>query len=151
MLAEHGTVNQTCPPCMFKCVKRNVFEGRHEGLEIDGPEYETAYVFGGLCYIDDLAEVMWLNDICDRLGVDTMSAGNLVALAIECSQRGIIDEKIGWNDADGVAAFLEKMACARASATCGPKASWRSRRSTGSRAWPCTARVWSRPATILAR
>ena len=95
MLAEHGTVNQTCPPCVFKCVKRNtVFKGRHEGLVVEGPEYETAYVFGGLCEIDDFAEIMWLNDICDRLGVDTMDAGNLCALAIECAERGLIDEKL---------------------------------------------------------
>ena len=110
MLAEHGTVNQTCPPCVFKCVKRNtVFKGRHEGLVVEGPEYETAYVFGGLCEIDDFAEIMWLNDICDRLGVDTMDAGNLCALAIECSERGLIDEKIDWNDPVGVGAFLEKI------------------------------------------
>ncbi len=110
MLAEHGTVNQTCPPCVFKCVKRNtVFEGRHEGLVVEGPEYETAYVFGGLCEIDDFAEIMWLNDICDRLGVDTMDAGNLCALAIECAERGLIDEKLTWNDSVGVGAFLEKL------------------------------------------
>ena len=110
MLAEHGTVNQTCPPCVFKCVKRNtVFKGRHEGLVVEGPEYETAFVFGGLCEIDDFAEIMWLNDICDRLGVDTMDAGNLCALAIECAERGLIDEKLTWNDPVGVGAFLEKI------------------------------------------
>lgn len=110
MLEKHGTRNETCPPCVFKCVKHNfVFEGRHKGLEIEGPEYETAYVFGGLCEIDDFAEIMWLNDICDRLGVDTMSAGNLAALAIEASQRGLIDEKMEYGDPDGVAAFLRKM------------------------------------------
>ena len=110
MLEEHGTVNQTCPPCVFKCVKRNtVFKGRHEGLVVEGPEYETAYVFGGLCCIDDFAEIMWLNDLCDRYGVDSMDAGNLCALAIECSERGIIDEKLGWNDPDGVGAFLTKL------------------------------------------
>jgi aldehyde:ferredoxin oxidoreductase len=107
MLAEHGTVNQTCPPCVFKCVKRNtVFEGRHKGLVCEGPEYETAYVFGGLCEIDDFAELMWLNDICDRLGVDTMDAGNLAALGIECAERGLIDEKLTWGDPEGVGAFL---------------------------------------------
>jgi len=94
----------------MKCVKHNfVFEGRHKGLECEGPEYETAYVFGGLCEIIDFAELMWLNDICDRLGVDTMSAGNLCALAIEASQRGLIDEKMDFGDSDCVAEFLRKM------------------------------------------
>ncbi len=110
MLEKHGTEHLICPPCVFKCVKHNhVYEGRHKGLEIEGPEYETAYVFGGLCMIDDFAEIMWLNDLCDRYGVDTMSAGNLCALAIECAERGLIDEKLTWNDPDGVAAFLVKM------------------------------------------
>ena len=110
MLAEHGTRNEACPPCTFKCVKHNfVFEGRHKGLEIEGPEYETAYVFGGLCEIKDLSEIMWLNDICDRLGVDSMTAGNLCALAIEASQRGLIDEKLEFGDPDCVGDFLTKM------------------------------------------
>ncbi len=113
MLEKHGTRNEVCPPCVMKCVKHNfVFEGRHKGLEIEGPEYETAYVFGGLCEIGDFSEVMWLNDICDRLGVDTMSAGNLAALAIEASRRGLIDEKMEFGDADCVGEFLVKM-CTR--------------------------------------
>ena len=110
MLEKHGTRNEVCPPCVMKCVKHNyVFEGRHKGLECEGPEYETAYVFGGLCEIADFAELMWLNDICDRLGVDTMTAGNLCALAIEASQRGLIDEKMDFGDPDCVAEFLRKM------------------------------------------
>jgi len=110
MLAEHGTRNELCPPCVMKCVKRNfVFKGRHKGLEIEGPEYETAYVFGGLCEIKDFSEIMWLNDICDRLGVDSITAGNLCALAIEASQRGLIDEKMAFGDPDCVGDFLTKM------------------------------------------
>lgn len=110
MLAEHGTKSEACPPCVMRCVKHNtVFEGRHKGLEVEGPEYETAYVFGGLCEIDDLAEIMWLNDLCDRYGVDSMSAGNLCALAIEASHRGLIDDKLEFGDPDCVAEFLTKM------------------------------------------
>ena len=102
--------NEVCPPCLMQCVKHNrVPDGPHEGLEIDGPEYETLYVFGGLCQIVDFGEVMYLNDICDRLGVDTMTGGNLCALAIEASRRGLIDLDLDFGDAEGVAAFLESM------------------------------------------
>jgi len=102
--------NEVCPPCLMQCVKHNrVPDGPHEGLEIDGPEYETIYVFGGLCQIVDFGEVMYLNDICDRLGVDTMTGGNLCALAIEASRRGLIDLQLDFGDAEGVAAFLESM------------------------------------------
>ena len=153
MLAEHGTVNQTCPPCVFKCVKHNiVFEGRHEGLVVEGPEYETAYVFGGLCEIDDFAEIMWLNDICDRLGVDTMDAGNLCALAIECvrARPHRREARLGTTPSAS-APSSRSSACARASATCGPRVSSRSTRSTASRTSPCTPRAWRRPATSRAR
>ncbi|MFA4964466.1 MAG: aldehyde ferredoxin oxidoreductase family protein [Thermoleophilia bacterium] len=110
MLAEHGTKNESCPPCVMRCVKHNtVFEGRHKGLEVEGPEYETTFVFGGLCEIDSLAEIMWLNDLCDRYGVDSMTAGNLCALAIEASRRGLIDEKMEFGDPDCVGRFLTKM------------------------------------------
>ena len=38
-----------------------------------------------------------------------MDAGNLAALGIECAERGLIDDKLGWNDPVGVGAFLEKI------------------------------------------
>ncbi len=153
MRERFSVKNEVCPPCLMQCVKHNrVPDGPHEGLEIDGPEYETIYVFGGLCQIVDFAEIMYLNDICDRLGVDTMTGGNLCALAIEASRRGLIDLKLDFGDAEGVAAFLESM-CRRdtSSATCSPRASSQSRRSSGSKASPSTSRAWSRPATIRAR
>jgi len=111
-MREHcATVDQVCPPCMLRCVKLNtVPEGhRHAGLQVEGPEYETLYVFGGLCEIVDFGEIMYLNDICDRLGLDTMTAGNLCGLAIEASQRGLIDMKLDYGDADGVAELLQMM------------------------------------------
>ena len=153
MLAEHGTVNQTCPPCVFKCVKRNtVFKGRHEGLVIEGPEYETAYVFGGLCEIDDFAEIMWLNDICDRLGVDTMDAGNLCALAIECAERGLIDEKLDLERPRRRRRLPREALPARGHRRpVGRGRPARSPRSTASRTSPCTPRAWRRPATSRAR
>ena len=111
MREHYGTVNGACPPCIMQCLKKNtVPEGhRHAGLTIEGPEYETIYVFGGLCEIVDFAEIMYLNDVCDRAGVDTMTAGNLCGLAIEASRRGLIDLGLDFGDADGVADFLMSM------------------------------------------
>ena len=111
-MREHfDSVNGTCPPCIMQCLKLNtVPEGhRHAGLQIEGPEYETIYVFGGLCEIVDFGEIMYLNDLCDRFGIDTMTAGNLCGLAIEASRRGIIDLGLDFGDAQGVADFLMMM------------------------------------------
>ncbi len=102
---------RSCKTCFMGCGKYvSVKEGRHKGLKLEGPEYETIYSFGGLCMVDDIQEIAWLNDICDRLGMDTMSAGNLAALAIEASQRGKISEKLEYGDADAVADLLQKTA-----------------------------------------
>jgi aldehyde:ferredoxin oxidoreductase len=87
-----------------------VVEGRHKGLTIEGPEYETIYAFGGLCLIDRIDEIMYLNDLCDNLGIDTMTAGNLSAFTIEASLRGKISDTIKYGDVDGIAELLKKIA-----------------------------------------
>ncbi|MFO8056884.1 MAG: aldehyde ferredoxin oxidoreductase N-terminal domain-containing protein, partial [bacterium] len=96
-----------CPRCFMACGKRSrVREGRHQGLEIEGPEFETIYAFAGLCMIDDIPEVMYLNDLCDRYGIDTITAGNLASFAMHASKLGIIPEKIEFGDADAVAGLV---------------------------------------------
>lgn len=103
--------SKACYRCFFACGKvTTVPEGRHAGLTVEGPEYETIYAFGGLCGIDDLAEIAYLNELCDRLGVDTITAGNLAGLAIEACRRGVLDLGLDYGDVDGIAALIAKMA-----------------------------------------
>lgn len=111
-MLEHFEVrNHGCPNCFLQCTKRTVIrEGRHKGLEIEGPEYETIYALGGLNCIDSLEEVAYLNDICDRLGIDTISAGNLAAFAVEAFQRGKSDFPIEYNQPDRVAELFRMIA-----------------------------------------
>jgi len=102
---------KACPRCFLACAKlTEIIDGRHKGLRIEGPEYETIYAFGGLCLIDDIREIAYLNDLCDRLGMDTMTAGNLAAFTIEASRRKAIEEKIDYGDVDGIAELLNKIA-----------------------------------------
>ena len=100
-----------CLRCFMACGNLSeVKEGRHKGLKIEGPEYETIYAFGGLCMVHEIEEIMYLNDICDRLGMDTISAGSLCAFAIEASEIGRIKEKIHWGEADKIAELLHDIA-----------------------------------------
>ena len=71
-----------------------------------GPEYETIYAFGGLCMVSSIEEIIYLNDLCDRLGMDTITAGNLAAFAIEASKRKKIKENLQYGDVDGIAEIL---------------------------------------------
>ena len=100
-----------CGKCFMACGQLGtVKEGRHAGLKIEGPEYETIYAFGGLCLIDSIEEIAYLNDICDRLGMDTITAGNLCAFTIEAARRGKIDYKIDYGEVDAIANLLQKIA-----------------------------------------
>jgi aldehyde:ferredoxin oxidoreductase len=111
MIEKYKVSNSTCPPCFIGCGNVcRVPEGELAGLEVDGPEFETIYAFGGLCEIVDFPRIMLYNDICDRQGIDTMTAGNLCGLAIEASRRGLIPDKLDFGDAVGITEFLEKMA-----------------------------------------
>ena len=101
---------KTCPKCLLACGNMTeVVDGRHKGLRIEGPEYETIFAFGGLCMIDDIREIAYLNDLCDRLGIDTITAGNLAAFAIEASQRKAIAERIKYGDPETIAELLNKI------------------------------------------
>ncbi|MFZ0927918.1 MAG: aldehyde ferredoxin oxidoreductase family protein [Syntrophobacteraceae bacterium] len=100
-----------CLKCFMACGRLSTVKaGRHKGLKIEGPEYETIYAFGGLCEVKDIEEIMYLNDLCDRLGMDTISAGNLAAFAIEAARRGRIELDIDYGDVDAIARLLEDIA-----------------------------------------
>ena len=111
-LLERCQVRPTaCLRCFMACGNLSeIKEGRHRGLKIEGPEYETIYAFGGLCMVHEIEEVAYLNDICDRLGIDTISAGSLCAFAIEASETGRIQEKIKWGEVDRIAELLHDIA-----------------------------------------
>ncbi|MCJ7746362.1 MAG: aldehyde:ferredoxin oxidoreductase, partial [Desulfobacterales bacterium] len=111
-LLERCQVRPTaCLRCFMACGNLSeIKEGRHKGLKIEGPEYETIYAFGGLCMVHEIEEIVYLNDICDRLGMDTISAGSLCAFAIEASEMGRIKENITWGEVDKIAQLLHDIA-----------------------------------------
>jgi len=114
LLAEHEVKPNACPTCFLACGKlTTVSKGIYSGLKVEGPEYETIYAFGGLCCIGDLAEILHLNDLCDRLGMDTITAGNLVAFTMEAVLRGKVEANLSYGDALGVADLLVDIAKVR--------------------------------------
>lgn len=112
--ALHSRCNITpvsCAKCFIACGRRTTIQhGRHEGLTVKGPEYETIFAFGGLCLIDTIEEIAYLNQICDRMGMDTISAGNLCGFAIEAFKKGRINYRINYGDVDAIAALLHMIA-----------------------------------------
>ncbi len=93
-----------------------VKDGKYAGTVTEGPEYETACMFGSNVGVSDFAAIMRANMRCDELGIDTISTGNLIAVLIDGYEQGILkrDDLDGmtlqWGDADSVLAMVEKIA-----------------------------------------
>ncbi len=102
---------RSCPRCFLSCRKLgHVSSGPFQGLRIEGPEYETLYAFGGLCLISDVREIAHLNDVCDRLGMDTMSAGNLTGMILEATRQGRMRTSLEYGQGQQIADLMEQMA-----------------------------------------
>jgi len=80
------------------------------------PEYETAASFGLCSGNTDIEAIAMANDICNRAGLDTISAGTAVAFAIECYENGILTKKdtdgidLRWGNHQAMVAMADKLA-----------------------------------------
>ncbi len=59
-----------------------------------GPEYETTYSLGSLCFNDDPEMLLKANDQAEEYGMDTLSLGVSIAFAMECAERGILGRDV---------------------------------------------------------
>ena len=108
---EHDVTPHSCAKCFMACGRMATLKsGRHAGLKLEGPEYETIYAFGGLCMIEEMDEIAYLNDLCDRLGMDTITAGNLCAFAIEAAKLGKVELDIDYGNSRAIAVLIEQIA-----------------------------------------
>jgi len=95
----------TCHGCVIACGRVVRLAG---GGNQKGPEYETICSFGPNLLIADLDDVTRLGDLCDRLGMDTISMGNTLGLAFWLFETGRISTQdtdgleLRWGDAQAV-------------------------------------------------
>ena len=85
----------TCFGCLIRC--KRVVEIKEGSYQVDplygGPEYETVATFGSYCGVDDLPAICKANEICNKLGMDTISCGATIAWAMEAFEAGVINPK----------------------------------------------------------
>lgn len=100
-------VRRSCAACTIGC--EHVFETTDgQGVRL---EYETLFALGPLCGIGDRNAVLRAAQQCDRLGLDTISAGATIAFAMECAERGLIQEDgLRFGNADMLLSLLERIA-----------------------------------------
>jgi len=105
-----------CANCPIACGGIfSVSGGPYPVEEAHKPEYETQAAFGAMCLNDDLLSIIKLNDMCNQSGLDTISAGSVIAFAMECYEHGIITKadtdgiELTWGNAEAMIAMTDKI------------------------------------------
>jgi aldehyde:ferredoxin oxidoreductase len=112
------TGTSACQGCVISCGRQvTINEGPYATHDqAKGPEYETICSFGAQLLVDDLAIITALSNRCDAVGIDTISAGNTIALAYLMFDRGIITTAdtggldLHWGDARPCFELIEQIA-----------------------------------------
>ena len=109
MAAEHRTSHHTCRPCTILCGHKGEFQGQSMPV----PEYETVGLLGASLGVFDADQIAQWNQLCGRLGLDTISAGGTIAWVMEAAERGLVDSGLRFGSPRGVSQALEDMARGR--------------------------------------
>jgi aldehyde:ferredoxin oxidoreductase len=106
-----------CDACMLGCGRKvKVESGPYAGVEGAGPEYETLALLGSNCLIDNIEALCYANELCNRYGLDTISAGGAIAFAMEAYEEGIIDREdtdgleLKWGNAEAMIEMIRRIA-----------------------------------------
>ena len=106
-----------CANCPYGCHRHIKLEEPVEyAVEGPGPEYETLGLMGGAFLCADLPAIAKANDICNRMGIDTISTGAWFSFLAECYEKKLINEKntegiaVNWGDGRVLVQLTEKIA-----------------------------------------
>ncbi|MFQ5903075.1 MAG: aldehyde ferredoxin oxidoreductase family protein [Candidatus Binatia bacterium] len=84
----------TCFKCPVACGKDfHVQEGEYAGTRWKMPEYETIYALGSMLDNTDKGSIVKANELCDQLGLDTISLGVTFSFAFECFEKGLLSRE----------------------------------------------------------
>jgi len=88
-----------CYSCPARCGKvHTVTSGLYKNAHSEGPEYETIWAFSGPVENTSIEAAIAADQLCDDLGLDTISTGNTIGFAFELYEKGILNK----SDADGL-------------------------------------------------
>jgi aldehyde:ferredoxin oxidoreductase len=89
--------------------------GKFPSGESHKPEYETVAALSTMTLNNDLDSIFYMNDLLNRAGMDTISAGSTLAFAIECFENGILTRQdtdgleLTWGNTGAMVKLLEKI------------------------------------------
>lgn len=103
-----------CFGCPTPCGKYS--HSRKHDIYVEGPEYETNGMLGSDLGLSDIEDIAKANQLCDELGLDTISTGGAIAWAMECYEKGILDRDqadgldLRFGNAEAVFTLIERIA-----------------------------------------
>ncbi|MFB3884983.1 MAG: aldehyde ferredoxin oxidoreductase family protein [Thermodesulfobacteriota bacterium] len=117
MLSKYKIGDTSCFACPMACGNVClVKEGKYRGTVVEGPEYETACMFGSNIGVQSFAAILKANQLCDELGIDTITAGNLIGVLMEAQETGLLSEKdldglnLKWGSEEGALEIVQRIA-----------------------------------------
>ena len=106
-----------CQGCPLRCGNvHQVKNGPYQLAEVEGPEYETLMSFGSNCGNTDLASILMANLLCNDLGMDTITCGNIFAWLMDLYESGTITAQdldgfpMEWGQHASIIALIPKIA-----------------------------------------
>ena len=105
MQAQWPPKQDTCYACPIAC-KWTVSSPEADNTRLAGPEYESLAGLGAQTQTNDPLAIIQAADLCNRLGLDTISTGATIAWAIEAYEKGFLsreqsdDLELTWGQAD---------------------------------------------------
>lgn len=94
--SEFNITNKGCLTCPIKCARTVEYDGK----QIKGPELETLGLLGAGILNDNMKAVIRWNYELDELGMDTISAANTLAYAMEANEKGIWKNNLNFAEKD---------------------------------------------------
>ena len=117
MLDRYKIGDSACFACTMSCGNIClVKQGKYVGTVTEGPEYESCAMLGSNLGIENFDAILNANQLCDELGIDTISTGNLVGAVIEGYETGILSLDdldgipIGWGNEEAILDLIRKIA-----------------------------------------
>jgi len=115
---KYEVAHQSYPGCGYGGCSRilHVTEGPYAGLVTETNQWETFSTLHTRLAVREPTFMLKAQALCNQMGLDVDAAGGAIGWAMECYQRGIIDERdtdgvpLSWGDADAALEFIRKMA-----------------------------------------
>jgi len=116
--SKHNFIkNEMCyKGCPIGCGRiASVKEGKFKTPEHDGAEYESLSAFTAFVFNKNMDAAVHSSYLCDEYGIDTISAGGVIAFAMECYENGLISKEdtqgldLSWGNADSLPILVERI------------------------------------------